>query len=269
MTPKNIIIISISSDIGTALANRWIKRGWNIVGTYKTLSKNVENLQKRGCGLVYCDLLDENSILDANNKINNRCNSWDVLILCTGRLSPIGSFENCKFDDWEDSIKVNFINQIKFIHALLPNRNKDSINKPAVITFAGGGTNKATYNYSAYTVSKIALIKMTELLDAEIQDTKFTILGPGWVKTKIHEATISAGKLADDNFQLTLDKLANNECTPLEKIIDCFDWVIETDRKEVSGRNFSIVHDGWGTEELTKKLLENSNMFKLRRFGNE
>ena len=36
----------------------------------------------------------------------------------------------------------------------------------------------------AYTLSKIASIKAVELLDAEVKDTKFTILGPGGLRLK-------------------------------------------------------------------------------------
>ena len=192
------------------------------------------------------------------------------MILCPGTQEPVGAFEKVDFAQWAKSIEVNFTSQLQFVHELLPARNKSGNHPPVVLFFAGGGTNNATLNYSAYTISKIALIKMCELLDAEIPDTNFVILGPGWVKTKIHQATLDAGaKKAGTNYQKTIDKLAGNECTPMETVLDCCDWIVKADRKVVSGRNFSVVFDKWGQEPLVNKLIEDTNMYKLRRHGND
>lgn len=140
---------------------------------------------------------------------------------------------------------------------------------PSVLLFAGGGTNNATVNYSAYTISKIASIKMCELLDAEIADTRFVIVGPGWVKTKIHQATLAAGeKLAGANYQKTIFKMASNECTPMDEVMDCCEWLFNSPRELVSGRNFSTVFDKWGSPELQIALAKDLNMYKLRRYGN-
>ena len=152
---------------------------------------------------------------------------------------------------------------------MLPTRRHGSSFEPCVLFFAGGSTNNATVNYSAYTISKIALIKMCELLDAEVPDIKFTIIGPGWVKTKIHEATLRAKEKAGNNYKKTIEKLSGNECTPMEAVLDCCDWLIKAPREVISGRNFSAVFDKWGSEELVKMLKQNINIYKLRRFGND
>ena len=49
-------------------------------------------------------------------------------------------------------------------------------------------------NYSAYCVGKLLLIKMTELLDSECPDLQVSIIGTGWVNTKIHRQTLAAGR---------------------------------------------------------------------------
>ena len=167
------------------------------------------------------------------------------------------------------SVRANFTGQLQIVRELLPARNLNSSHGPCVIFFAGGGTNNAVKNYSAYTISKIALIKMCELLDAEIPDTRFTILGPGWVKTKIHQETLRAGKVAGANYQRTLHKLESDECTPMERVLDFLDWAIEQPREVIGGRNFSIVNDLWGTGRLNQQLAATPDMFKLRRFLND
>jgi len=266
---RSAIIISVSSDIGMAMSRRWLARGWNVFGTYRTKSQAVDELDRQGVKLVCCDLSDDESIRNACSSLRALCPQWDVLVMCPGTQEPVGPFIEGNFDEWEESVKTNFTSQMRVIHELLTSRRVNSVLGPCVLLFAGGGTNSAPVNYSAYIISKIALIKMCELLDAEIPDTRFVIVGPGWVKTKIHNATLSAGARAGANYQLTIDKLAGNECTPMEQVLDCCDWLINAPRELISGRNFSVVFDRWGSGELKKRLAEEPNMYKLRRYGND
>ena len=266
---RSAIIISASSDIGTAMSRRWLARGWNVFGTYRTKSQAVDELQSHGVKFAYCDLSDPISIRDACSKLQTLCPQWDVLVMCPGTQDPIGAFMEDSFDEWKESVRVNFTSQMHMIHELLPTRHTNYALEPIVLLFTGGGTNDAPVNYSAYIVSKVALIKMCELLDAEIPDARFAIVGPGWVKTKIHNATLSAGVRAGANYQLTINKLAGNGCTPMDEVLDCCDWLVNAPRKVISGRNFSVVFDKWGTEELERRLAEEPNMYKLRRYGND
>lgn len=251
------------------MARRWIKNGWNVFGTYRTKSNSVEELSRIGVELVHCDLSDNSSVKTACTKLKDLCTSWDNLILAPGTQEPVGPIVNCNFDEWVDSIQVNFTNQLRIVYELLPKRNKENNLGPCVLFFAGGGTNNATVNYSAYTISKIALIKMCELLDAEIPDVRFTIVGPGWVRTKIHQATLVAGERAGDNYEKTKYKLNNGELTPMKDVLDCCDWLISSPREVISGRNFSTVFDKWGTKELSEELMRDYDMYKLRRHGNK
>jgi len=269
MNNSHKIIISISSDIGFYLAKDWLKNGVKVSGTYRTRTDKCDELENLGAELIKCDLSEINSIDNSIRELNNLKN-WDNLVIATGSQEPIGNFSNCNIDSWSNSINVNFISQIRFIHGLLPNRNLENSFNPSVLMFAGGGTNSATKDYSAYTISKIASIKMVELLDAEITDTNFSILGPGWVKTKIHEATLKSKEAAGDNYFKTISMLKKDgiKCNPMEEVIDCCNWILSSDRELVGGRNFSSVFDPWDSDEI-EKIRGNPNNFKLRRFGNE
>jgi NAD(P)-dependent dehydrogenase (short-subunit alcohol dehydrogenase family) len=261
----NIIIISASSDIGFNLALKWSGQGSKIIGTYRTPSDNVRELKKHKVNVFKCDLNRYESIINFVSKIND----WDVLLFCPGTMEPIGPFGFVPFSHWKRSVETNFISQMQVLHNLLSKRNRKFSNGPVVIFFAGGGTNNAPVNYSAYTISKIALIKMVELLDAEISDTRFSIIGPGWVDTKIHRETLKAGVKAGDNYQKTIQKFNNKDgITSMESIIECCNWIIDSPRDVVSGRNFSVVYDKWGEKGLDAKLKADKHMYKLRRHKN-
>ncbi len=262
------IIISISSDIGLSMAERWLAAGAEVVGTYRTINHGLERLSALGAHLIHCDLADRASIALAIPAISDAIQQWDVFVSAPGLTEPIGPFATGDFAAWDTSINVNFTAQLHLLHGLLPCRNPAALHGPCALFFAGGGTNGAPINYSAYTASKIALIKACELLDAELSDTRFVIVGPGWVKTKIHDQTLAAGSLAGANLERTQEKLRSGDFTPMQDVLDCCDWLISMPKNVISGRNFSVAFDRWGEDDLEKALVADNDMYKLRRHGN-
>lgn len=263
------IIVSASSDIGAALARRWRDRGWKVAGTYRTASSAIAALEDRGVQMTPCDLAHAGAIEPAVKSLRGAASSWDILVLAAGELAPIGPFAECDFAEWNRSLQVNLLAQIEFVRALLDCRRLEPGRTPVVVLFAGGGTNSAPVNFSAYTLAKIALIKMCELLDAEMPDTKFVILGPGWVQTKIHETTLRAGTKAGQAYDQTRERLDVGNFTSMEDVLDCCDWVVAAPRNAVGGRNFSVAHDAWRLPEFIERLVADSELCKLRRQGNE
>ena len=263
---KNRIILSISSDIGYYLAKDWLKKDFFVIGTYRKKNEKIKELESLGAKVFYCDLRKNKSVDDVCKKIS-KFGKWNSLVLAAGDQNPIGNILDISLDDFEKSFKANFINQIRFLRNLLKKREDKTKKSPSVLFFAGGGTNNATVNYMAYTLAKITSIKATELLDAEIKDTKFTILGPGWVKTKIHKATLDQPSNSGKNYKKTIEIFKKNNFYPMSKVIQCCNWLINADKALVGGRNFSSVFDPWNSKKITK-LKKDSNLFKLRRYGN-
>ena len=269
MSKKCYVIISVSSDIGYALAKKLLTQGATVIGTYRTHTPELVELEKQGVTLYPWDASTSASQnLFASLKENNI--SWDGLIICHGTMNPIGNFADVSFSAWSESITTNFLSSLKILHQLLPRRNQVASQGSSVLFFAGGGTNSAPVGHSAYVVSKIALIKMCELLQREIPDTRFSILGPGWVKTKIHQETLNAGPIqAGYSFTKTEEMLAHPDkgWVPLEKVIDCCLWALHS--PVVGGRNISVEYDAWASSELETALEKDQNLFKLRRQGND
>lgn len=268
MSSRSAIIIAASSGIGQAISRRWVARGWRVWGSYRTRSQAVDELERVGVQWVACDLSNEASLERGCSTLEGRCREWDILVLCPAALGPIGTFPECRFEEWQASVQVNVVSPLRLVHRLLPMRRRQPPPGPCVLFFAGGGTNSAPINVSAYTLSKIALIKMCELLDAEVADTRFVIVGPGVVHTNIHQTTLRAAGVGAGHTR-AVEALAGRRCTPMKDVLDCCDWVVDAPRQVVSGRNFSVAHDRWGTPALERLLLEDPEMYKLRRHRND
>lgn len=249
------VIISISSDIGQALAHHFRAKKHKVIGTYRTHSPDLETLADQ---LIHCDLNDPRSLDSAVSQLKN---PWDQLILAPGTLEPIGPFESLDFAAWRAGIETNLLAPLQIVHALLPFRKQGA----RVLFFAGAGTGGPAPCYSCYALSKIGLIKMCEQLASEIPDCTFSIIGPGWVRTKIHEETLQAKEMAGANYERTLEQLEHGNLVPMERVVECCEWVLNEEAAAVNGRNFSLVHDNWKNPGFRDILLSDPNLYKLRR----
>lgn len=268
MTTPKVIVLGVSADIGSRICELYQRDGAFVVGTYRNDFAGREYLEKlSGVSLIQCDLTRREDMIRLSEFVGSSGFRWNVLFSSVGTSEPIGRFFELDFDDWERSVHVNMISQLRAIHALYPMR--DSSRTVDIALLAGGGTNNPFRCYSAYCVSKIGLIKMCELLDDEADDVNAFILGPGFVKTKTHYETLRAGAKAEGNLGRVQEFMSSAENgTPFEEIYACIEWSRCVGRTVVGGRNIAIVHDDWGTEELARQLESDKDMYKLRRFRN-
>ncbi len=263
-----VIVIGVGSDIGRELAVRFAADGWAVKGTHRSaaglrgLPASVQS--------VLCDLASRQSIAAAEQWLLTNCRGWRTLIVAAGTEEPIGPFWDCEPDEWDRGIEVNALAPLRLLRSIYALRDREAA--PSVAFFSGSGTNNAAPAYSAYAASKIMLIKMCELLDAESPDTSFFIIGPGIVRTKIHEETLKAKSRAGANHQRVVDFLGSSEVgTSHDDIYACMRWCMSADKKTIGGRNISLVHDAWrqGQARLLEQwLAADPDRYKLRRFGN-
>ena len=266
----NVFILGIGSGIGEALARLYIKNGYSVTGTYRHAGSVKELSSVSGVRLLKCDVSSRASVKRCLDAYKKSARPWNIFISCVGTMEPIGRFFDCDFDDWETSVAVNSLAQLRFLHGIYPFRHKRGVSH--AVFFAGGGTNNPLPNYSAYCASKIMLIKMCELLDNENPDLNVFIVGPGWVRTRIHAQTLDSRSRAGGNYERTRKFLASNEPgTDLRDIYDCINWGIAEGKPVAGGRNFSVVHDPWRGKvtALARRLRGDQDKFKLRRFKNE
>jgi len=239
------IIIGLNSDIGYYLADRYSDLGYDILGTCRTSSERCSKYKA-----YPCDLRNTSDV----DRFANNCLEWDLFISAVGDLKPVGKFFDVDFSSWEGSVYVNALAQLYILYKIYPYRDRNKV--VDVVFFAGGGISKSVVDYSAYTLSKVMLVKMCEMLNDEYKDVNPFIIGPGWVKTKIHQSTTPNAY----NYYDVVKFLNSNGGTPMEDIFKFIEQIRVLGKNVVGGRNFSIY------DKLNvPKLREEADLFKLRR----
>ncbi len=258
-----IIILGGSSDIGKALVEK-LKNDNEIIITYFSQNPFDNNNIKS----LYLDISSKDNINEFINK--TELSNWDCLIFLSASLKPVGLFLDNDANDWAKSIDINFTNQIYLLNKILSKKNNTNTHEKTVLFCAGPGTNNPTTRHSAYTVSKIALIKLTELLDFEFPDIKFSIIGPGWVNTKIHNEIIEAGKKNAGNLlDETKRRREANQFNSMEKVINSFYEVLKLPKNVVGGKNISTQNDKISDDDILDFLEIDDDIYKLRRDFND
>jgi NAD(P)-dependent dehydrogenase (short-subunit alcohol dehydrogenase family) len=264
---KTAVVIGVTADIGRGLAERLLGDGWNIIGIGRSMDRVRELRDCRAVSIYQCAITKKEDVESVASGLRAKAVEWDLLVSSVGTTEPIGRFFDLNFDEWEKSFNVNFLAQMRILHALWPLRRREQV--VDIMLLAGGGTNSAWRNYSAYCASKIALIKMCELIDDEAPDANAFIIGPGYTRTRIHQETLRAGAEAAGENYFKVKAYLEREGTTIDEIYEHMRWCIAQGRSVSGGRNFSTVHDPWrgGGRELANILRDGRDAFRLRRCG--
>jgi len=235
-----------------------------VIGTYRKPNNNLYHLEKLGLSTVRVDFgrtIEQKELI----KLTQKTNEWDIFLSCIGTLQPLDLFTQANIDEWIYAFNTNFTNQVRVLHELLNISVVKPKNPRTVLFFAGGAKSSATKFMSAYSIAKIALTKFVELCQIENPSDKFSIIGPGWINTKIHQQTLDAGYADAEISELTIKRIKSGDFNNIDELACMIEWIISSSVEIIGGRNFSLSTDEWTNESLTQALLDDSDLFKLRR----
>jgi NAD(P)-dependent dehydrogenase (short-subunit alcohol dehydrogenase family) len=140
---------------------------------------------------IPADVTDWFAIQAAISEIEQTLGSIDLLVNNAGVGIPVGALADCDPQEWWRCIEVNLRGPLLCSRAVLPGmlpRRRGRI----VNIVSGTGTRAIPYA-SAYVTSKTALIRMTEILAAELRDAGVHVfaLHPGTVRTEMAERVLA------------------------------------------------------------------------------
>lgn len=248
---KNILVVSASSDIGCAVVKNYYKDNF-ITATYRSKNDNILSVaENENTRIAYLDLEYDYSI----EKFSETMGEWDLCFCCVGEPLPIGPFFDTDFSEWQKSVAVNSILQLKLIHKIKDRASKDA----SVVFFGSGGTNKSIKDFSAYTIGKTILCKAAELIAEENPSMRVFVFGPGWVYSKMHERIYNklthSKEWKDKTKEIVERGMSQNEYGDLLSKIDT---ILNLPPELVSGKNFCITDD-------VDEIQAGKDLYKFRR----
>lgn len=206
---KTVLITGATKGVGGALAEKFLKEGCFVIGTY--FHRNHE-MKDPSLVLIPLDLSKEEGINECVEEIKKLGKKIDILINNAGVL----------LDEEEtrvipaklrDSLEVNLIGTISFTEKIIPiiNLGGHIVN----ISSTAGSLELATEekshfpgHYPSYKISKAALNMYTVTLSNQLKDMKIVVssVHPGWVKTDMggEEADLTPEEAAESIYKFTI-----------------------------------------------------------------
>ena len=272
LNSKKIIITGGSLGIGFAVAKACAMKGAEVIIAARNQNNLDESLKEIHSisdknHLAYS--LDVGNLQDVNafaKWIKEQNLDIDGIVNCAGIYGPIGKTSTINMEDFTQAIEINFLGTVYICSIFAPLLKSNSNKK--IVNFSGGGAASPFPNYSAYASSKAAIVRFTENLSIELKDDQFDInsVAPGFVITRLHEQTVSAGSsIVGSNFYNNTKKQIEEGGVPAEKAAELTTFLLSDSSNGITGKFISAPWDPWEKETFQEKLKSDNDFATLRR----
>lgn len=190
---KVVVVTGVSSGIGRATAEKFVKRGCQVFGTVR----NHANAQPiPGVVLIEMDIRDDTSVQRGFEAVIARAGRIDVLINSAG-VTLLGATEETSVAEAQALFDTNVFGVLRTIQAVLPHMRAQRAGRIVNISSVLGFL-PAPY-MGLYSASKHAVEGMSETLDHEVRKfgVRVVLVEPSYTKTNLDlNAPHAASKIA-------------------------------------------------------------------------
>jgi len=180
-------------------------------------------------------------------------------------LQPIGTILEVDPTAWLRSIEINLFGSFLITRAACATMRANGGGR--IVLFSGGGAATPFPRYTAYACSKVAVVRLVESVALEMREFGIEInaIAPGFVATRMHDATIAAGTAAGDAYlERTKADLAAGG-VPAELGAEAACYFVSQAARGISGRFIAAPWDDWQRWPVRKEEIAESDFFTLRR----
>ena len=194
-----ILITGAGRGIGRELAKQAIDKGWNVIGTVRTVEAQralAEELPQMA--VLKFDVTDHQSIEKVSHSVKRPI---DILVNNAGVIGPgRQSTTDMDFDGFRETLEINVLAPLAVTQSFLPHLEQGNNPRLIMISSKMGRMEFATSDRIAYRSSKAALNKITQALATDLKPRGITCIAmhPGWVQTDMggSSADITAAESA-------------------------------------------------------------------------
>tara|TARA_B100000029_G_scaffold76093_1_gene67844 strand:+ start:5452 stop:6210 length:759 start_codon:yes stop_codon:yes gene_type:complete len=191
ITSKTILITGTSRGIGKHLASVYLDMGYKVIGVSRSHTEiNNPNFQS-----IQLDISDLTQIPTLKNILSSH--ELVGLINNSGIHGPIGALESTSMDQWIETFNVNLFGHTLLTQICIPSLRA---NKGFIIFMSGGGSAFPRPNFSAYSVSKTGIVRLSEILAEELSpDILVYCVAPGPNRTDLLTEAIKNGEIVSED----------------------------------------------------------------------
>ena len=257
--------------IGRAIALAYAREGANLVLAARTASELEETagaaqqLGAQTC-IVTADVTQADQVEEMVRQAEARFSAIDVLVNNAGTIGPIGALEDNDVASWIRTIQVNLIGTYLCCRSVIPAMERQGHGK--IINLSGSGATSAPHHMSAYGSSKVAVIRLTEILSLELANRNIQVnaLGPGSIHTRMwEEIRDSAQAVGDAELYSFGQQVTSGGGASVERAADLAVWLAGENSGKLSGRLIHAVMDDFA--DLPDRIpdIMASDAYTLRR----
>jgi len=268
---KISIITGGSRGIGKAIAIAFAKEGSHLVLTSRTeaeleaTKREIENSSSTRVEIFRADVSQPKEVKDLVDFTLVKFATIDVLVNCAGVQAPIGLVADINSEKWIQTIDINLYGTFLCIKAVLPTMMENK--KGKIIDFSGGGAVSPRPRFSAYSASKAAVVRLTEIIAEEVKEYNIDInvVAPGAVNTRLLDEVLEAGEAAGKEELAKAIKQKQEGGVPLEKVAELAVFLASSKSDGLSGRLISLLWDNWREIPQHLDIIMSSDIFTMRR----
>lgn len=193
---KVVVVTGVSSGIGRATAEMFLKKGCEVFGTVRNLEK-AEPIP--GVELIEMDVRDEGSVQRGVGSLITKTKRIDILVNSAG-VTLLGATEESSVAEGQTLFDTNVWGVLRTIHAVLPYMRAQHsgriVNISSVLGFL-----PAPY-MGLYSASKHAVEGLSETLDHEVREfgIRVALVEPSFTKTNLDiNAPVAAAPISAYN----------------------------------------------------------------------
>ena len=265
------LITGAGRGIGRAIALAYAKEGAKLAlaaRTRRDLEQTAQEAQALGAPtcIVPVDVSDPTQVEDMVRHTIEQFATIDILVNNAGMAGPVGPLQENDMTAWIQTIQVNLIGTYLCCRAVLPIMHKQ--NRGKIINLSGAGATNAWRNLSAYGVSKVAVVRLTETLALELEGTHIQVnaLGPGSIHTQMWEELRDSAHTAGDAQLYALgQRVTSGGGASLERAAALAVFLASDASGALSGRLISAVTDDFPTLPTQIQRIMSSDALTLRR----
>ena len=263
---KSILVTGAGRGIGKRLSIGFAKLGARIGLMARSKAEldaaHLEIEHSGGNALrIRADVCDYEQVHTAVDRMRVQYGHIDVVICAAGVLGPIGPFLDSPMKVWMETLQTNLLGVANVCRAVVPAMAERRAGK--IIVLAGPGAETGRPNFSAYSVSKTAVVRLAEVLADELSESNVQVncVGPGGTYTSMTDEILLAGTRAGWKETEAASQVRVTGGTSPDKQMELFQFLASEDSNHISGKLINVTDD-W------KKLQQGSvghGMYTLRR----